>query len=59
MINEAQAKIIAQEALEFMAKKAGVEVSEILAAMQAGEEKVINYFVQLLEIGGRQVAKMA
>lgn len=56
-ITAQQAEIIATEAVQFMAKKAGVDTSEILAALAAGQANVVNYFVELLEIGGRQVAK--
>lgn len=56
-ITPRQAEIIATEAVEFMAKKAGVSTSEILAALAAGQDNVVNYFVELLEIGGRQVAQ--
>lgn len=52
-----QAEIIATEAVEFMAKKAGVSTSEILAALADGQANVVSYFVELLEIGGRQVAQ--
>lgn len=56
-ITTQQAEIIATEAVQFMANKAGVSTSEILAALAAGEVNVVNYFVDLLEIGGRQVAQ--
>lgn len=52
-----QAEIIATEAVEFMAKKAGVSSSEIMAALAAGQPNVVSYFVELLEIGGRQVSQ--
>lgn len=56
-ITTQQAEIIATEAVQFMAKKAGVSTSEILAALAAGQANVVSYFVELLEIGGRQVAQ--
>lgn len=56
-ITTQQAEIIATEAVQFMANKAGVSNSEILTALAAGEVNVVNYFVELLEIGGRQVAQ--
>lgn len=56
-ITTQQAEIIATEAVQFMAKKAGVSTSEILSALAAGQANVVNYFVELLEIGGRQAAQ--
>ena len=56
-ITTQQAEIIATEAVQFMAKKAGVSTSEILAALADGQASVVNYFVELLEIGGSQVAQ--
>lgn len=56
-ITTQQAEIIATEAVQFMAKKAGVSTSEILAALASGQANVVSYFVELLEIGGRQVAQ--
>lgn len=56
-ITTQQAEIIATEAVQFMAKKAGVSTSEIMGALASGQVDVVNYFVELLEIGGRQVAQ--
>lgn len=56
-ITTRQAEIIATEAVEFMAKKAGVSSSEIMDALAAGQQNVVSYFVELLEIGGRQVSQ--
>lgn len=56
-ITTRQAEIIATEAVEFMAKKAGVSSSEIMDALTAGQPNVVSYFVELLEIGGRQVSQ--
>lgn len=56
-ITKQQAEIIAAEAIKFMAQKAGVSTSEIMAALADGQANVVNYFVELLEIGGRQVAQ--
>ena len=56
-ITTRQAEIIATEAVEFMAKKAGVSSSEIMDALADGQPNVVSYFVELLEIGGRQVSQ--
>ncbi|MDG9784665.1 hypothetical protein [Metapseudomonas otitidis] len=54
--NEAAA--ITTEAIEFMAKKAGVPEAEIVAALQAGQESVVRYFGELLQLGCRKVLEM-
>lgn len=53
-----QAAIVATEAAQFMAKKAGVSVETILQQIAEGNENVVRYFVQLLAIGGNEAAKI-
>lgn len=57
-ITHNQANIIANEAVSFMANKAGVDITQILKSLENGDENTINYFIQLLEIGGKEVVDM-
>ena len=57
-ITTRQAEIIAAEAIEFMAKKAGVSSEVILQQMAEGNANVVRYFVDLLEIGGQKAAEI-
>ena len=57
-ITTRQAEIIAAEAIEFMAKKAGVNAEVIMQQLAEGNANVVRYFVDLLEIGGQKAAEI-
>lgn len=57
MITQRQAQIVAAYAIEFMAEKAGMTCEQIKEALNNGHAATVNYFVELLEIGGREAAK--
>jgi len=53
-ITTRQAQIVASYAVEFMAEKAGMTTAQILDALASGHAATVSYFVELLEIGGRE-----
>lgn len=57
--NMNKAIIVADEALEFMAKKAGISRKEIVKAIDDGHEATCKYFAQLCAIGMLEAVKQA
>lgn len=50
-INMNKARIVADEALEFMVKKSGISREAIVKAIDDGHEATCKYFAQLCAVG--------
>lgn len=49
-ITQTEAAAVTLEAIKAMAKTAGVTEADIVAALTAGQESVVRYFEELLEL---------
>lgn len=57
MINRAHAVVIADEALNFMAKQAGISREEVVKLIDEKHESTCEYFASLVSIGYTELMK--